>query len=1113
MKCSRCSQDNPAGARFCLACGERLEAACPACGFANAAAGRFCTECGAPLAPATARFGAPAAYTPGHLAGRIRTSRAAIEGERKQVTILFADVKGSLELLADRDPEEARQILDPVLERMMEAVHYYEGTVNQVLGDGIMALFGAPLAHEDHAVRACYAALRMQESIARYAADLRAADGAAVEVRVGLNSGQVVVRSIGNDLTMDYSAVGQSTHLAARMEQLARPGTILLTGATARLAEGYVDVKPEPDTRVKGLAEPVAVFELIGASAVRSRLHAAAARGLTRFIGREAELAHLGQALAQACGGHGQLVAVAGEPGVGKSRLVWEFLHTARAEGWRALEAAAVSYGRERPYLPVIALVRGALGLTAADALDARQRVAAALGADAPARLASPLLALVDAPLDDARWATLDPDERRRRTLEAVRHLLLTLAHRTPTCVVVEDLHWLDAETQAVLDSLVEGLPTARLLLIVTYRPEYQHGWGGRTYYGQVRIDPLAADGAQQLLDALLGADPALDPLKARLIERTEGNPFFLEESARNLIETGALAGTPGAYRATAAARAAEVPATVQAVLAARIDRLEPDDKHLLQAAAAIGKDVPAPLLRAVSEAPAALFEQGLARLRAGEFLYESRLFPEVEYTFKHALTLEVALGSLLREHRRRLDALIVEAIEHGDPERRAEQIDRLAHHALRGEVWDKALAYCREAGERAAARSAHRAAARSFEQALEALGHLPDTRETREHGVDIRLALRYSLSPLGEFARMLEELQRAEQLAQDLGDQARLGRVCSFLTNLFTVMVEFDRAIEYGRRALAIAEAERDRPLAVVTHTLLALAHYGRGQYREAVELTRRNVTLLADDAGRERYGMALPPAVHSRAVAAWAMAEVGDFTDGAALGREALALSEAAEHGPYSVVFASVGLGTLHLRQGDFDLAIEVLERARALAHAADALAVSAQTAAPLAAAYARSGRPAQARAVLEAAIDQAVAMGDPFGHWLRTGGIAEVLLHEGNAAEALPLARRAVDVTRFAKARGMQAWASWLVGEAAAGLDAEEAERAYRDALGRAETTGMRPLAAHCRLGLGLLRRAAGCGDDARAELAAAREAFEAMGMRHWAERARVASSGQP
>jgi class 3 adenylate cyclase/tetratricopeptide (TPR) repeat protein len=1104
MKCSRCSEDNLAGARFCGACGERLEVACPACGFANPPAGRFCTECGGPLAASDPRFGAPAAYTPGHLAGRIRTTRAAVEGERKHVTILFADLKGSMELLAERDPEEAGHILDPVLERMMEAVHYFEGTVNQVLGDGIMALFGAPLAHEDHAVRACYAALRMQEAVARYGAEIQRARGVSVAIRVGINSGQVVVRSIGNDLKMDYSAVGESTHLASRMEQLAQPGTIMISGRTAQLAEGYIEVKTHPLTRVKGLSSPVEVFELVGASPVRSRIHAAAARGLTRFIGRDAEFAQLGTALARARDGHGQLVAIAGEPGVGKSRLVWEFLHTARAEGWQVLEASALSYGRERPYLPVIALVHAALG--DGEALDAPRRVAAALGGEPPARLAFPLLALVDAAFDDTDWKELEPDERRRRTLEAVKHLLLTLARSAPTCVVVEDLHWVDAETQAVLDSLVESLPAARLLLIVTYRPEYQHGWGGKTYYGQVRIDALAADGAARLLDALLGTDPSLARLKTRLIERTEGNPFFLEESVHHLVETRALAGPPGAYRATGDTHDPHVPATVQAVLAARIDRLAPADKHVLEAAATIGKDVSAALLRAVSDTPAGVFEQSLARLRAAEFLYESRLFPEVEYTFKHALTLEVALGTLLREQRRRLDARIVEAIERGDPERRTAMLDRLAHHALRGEVWGKALAYCREAGERAAARSAHRAAARAFEQALEALGRLPSTRVTREESVDIRLALRYSLSPLGEFGRMLEELQEAEKVATELGDELRLGRVCSFLANYYTIMLDFRRAIEYGRRALDIAERHGDVALDAVASSFLALAHHTRAEYPAAIELARRNVVALRDGRELSRYGAALLPAVYSRVVLAWCLTEVGQFDDAVTAGHDAVAIAERAEH-PYSVIFGCLGLGVALHRRGEFVAALRPLERAHALAQTAEAPGIFGMVAAATATAYSRLGRGEEAITLLEQAIEHAIARRDPWGHWLRTGGLAEALVATGRVDEALPLAERAVDLTRFARARGQEGWALLLVGETAAAQApplGERAEAAFRESLALAESTGMRTLEARCWLGLALDHARAGRSDAARDAGARARALFDALGMRHWRAR---------
>ena len=739
MQCPQCQQENPPQAKFCLECGARLALMRVQCGTALPAGAKFCLECGqAVRAPADGQPGvtAPAAYTPAHLAEKILHAKTALEGERKQVTVLFADLKGSMELLADRDPEEARQILDPVLEHMMAAVHRFEGTVNQVMGDGIMALFGAPIAHEDHAVRACYAALTMQEALRRYAEQVRRRHGIEVQIRVGLNSGEVVVRAIGNDLHMDYSAVGQTTHLAARMEQLATPGTIRLTATTLWLVEGFVRVQPLGPVPVKGLTEPVEVFELVGASTIRRRLQAAAARGLTRFVGRDTELAALTQALAHAEAGHGQVVALVGEAGVGKSRLVYEFVHAHHTQGWRVLESASVSYGKATPYYPVIDLLkRYAHVEDGDDARTVRARVTGqvltldeALQDTVPA-----LLALLEVLPDDHAFLRLDPPQRRQRTLEALQRVLLRESQVQPLLLVFEDLHWIDSETQALLDSLVDSLPTSRVLLLVNYRPEYQHRWGSKTYYTQLRLDPLPPASAGEVLDALLGAGVGaqhaapLQALKQLLIARTEGNPFFLEESVRTLVETGVLLGKPGAYHLAQALPTIQVPATVQAVLAARIDRLPAEEKRLLQTAAVIGTEVPLPLLQAITELPEADLYRGLAHLQAAEFLYETRLFPERAFTFKHALTHEVAYNSLLQERRRILHAQIVEAIERHAAERLAEQVDHLAHHAVRGAVWDKALAYCRQAGARATARSAHREAVTYFEQALTALAQFPE--------------------------------------------------------------------------------------------------------------------------------------------------------------------------------------------------------------------------------------------------------------------------------------------------------------------------------------------------------------------------------------------------
>jgi class 3 adenylate cyclase len=708
MKCPRCRHDNPAHARFCLECGARLTLACAACGAELPAGARFCLQCGQAVAAGTGdavRAPAPHAYTPKHLAEKILTSKAAIEGERKQVTVLFADLKGSMELLADRDPEEARKLLDPVLERMMEAVHRYEGTVNQVMGDGIMALFGAPLAVEDHAVRACYAALRMQESVKRYAEEARRAHGVAVRIRVGLNSGEVVVRAIGSDLRMDYTAVGQTTHLAARMEQIADPGTVLLSPATFELTEGFVEVKSLGPVPVKGLAEPVEVYELTGAGTARSRLQAATSRGLTRFVGRDPELEHLIRAQEQARNGRGQLVAVVGEAGVGKSRLYYEFIHSPRVQGWLVLEARAVSHGKTISYLPVIDLLKAYCKLEDRDDHRAlREKITGKLFTlDESLRPYLPaFLGLLEVPVDDPQWKALDPAQRRHRTLDANKRLLLREAQAQPLMVVFEDLHWVDSETQALLDSLVESLPAARLLMLVNYRPEYQHGWGGKTYYTQLRLDALPAESASELLEGLLGGDPALAPLKAMLIARTGGNPLFLEESVRTLVETRALSGARGAYQLAQSVEDIQVPATVQSILASRIDRLPLEEKRLLQSAAVIGKDVPFGLLQGIAGVPEDVLRGGLAHLQGAEFLYETSLFPDLEYTFKHALTHDVAYSSVLQDRRRELHAKVVETIEGLYSDRITEQVERLAHHAFRGEVWGKAVRYLRQAGAKA---------------------------------------------------------------------------------------------------------------------------------------------------------------------------------------------------------------------------------------------------------------------------------------------------------------------------------------------------------------------------------------------------------------------------
>jgi class 3 adenylate cyclase/tetratricopeptide (TPR) repeat protein len=1060
----------------------------------------------APAAPAEPPPQAPLAYTPPYLAEKILTSRSALEGERKQVTVLFADLRGSTELIRDLDPEAAQRLLDPALQRMMDAVHRYEGTVNQVLGDGIMALFGAPVAHEDHAVRACYAALAMQASMQRYAEDVRRTQGLPVQMRVGLHSGDVVVRTIANDLHMDYSAVGLTTVLAARMEQLATPGSMLLTAATLRLVEGMVQVNPLGPVPVKGVDEPVEVFELVGASAIRRRLQAAVARGLTRFVGRQTELATLHQALERTGGGHGQVVALLGEAGVGKSRLVYEVVHSHRTQGWRVLESASVSYGKATPYFPVLDLLKRYVQVEDRDdTRTIRARVTGqVLTLDAALQDTIPaLLALLDALPEDSPFRTFDPPQRRRRTLDGLKQVLLRESQVQPMLLVFEDLHWIDSETQALLDGLVESVPTARLLLLVNYRPEYQHGWGSKTYYTQLRLDPLPPVSAHELLYALLGDDPSLEPLKRLLIARTEGNPFFLEESVRTLVETEMLVGAPGAYRLAQPLTSLQMPATVQAVLAARIDRLPPEEKHVLQTAAVIGMDVPLPLLQAIAELSEAALYRGLAHLQAAEFLYETRLFPEHAYTFKHALTHEVAYRSLLQERRRALHARIVETLETLAGDRLADQVERLADHAVRGEVWDKALRYCRQAGAKAMERSASREAVGCYEQALAALEHLPEHRTLREQAVDLQVDLYSARLVLGQLERVLHDLRTAKTLAEALDDPRRLGRVSLCMAQCFLMARQYDRAMASSQRALALAAATGDRYTPIEANNFLGLVYFLQGNYQQAMDANRRAMALLEGAQRYERFGQFILPAVRCRTYLSLCLAEVGAFAEGIAVGEEGLHIAEAVKH-PVSLVEAYRSVGLSYLRQGDRHQALPLLERAVGLCEEADMPFHFSLLAPVLGTAYILCGRVDEAVRLLERMLEQTASSGRIGGQVPLLFTLGEAHLHAGRLEEASPLAARALEQARTRQERGHEAYALRLLGDIAAHHDppeVEAAEASYRQALALAEELGMRPLVAHCHLSLGSLYARTGQRQQARPELSAAIELYRAMEMTFW------------
>ena len=1020
-----------------------------------------------------------------------------VRWERRYIAFVRAD-------LLTRSTPDSPLLVGRTLAASTEKVQSFGGQIQEVSSTTIVAAFGLdPI--ENAPVCAALAAMAIENAAER----ARSTDSDAPSVNVAVHVGPSMVARVHGTFRIDLGDKQAALTTLATLASLAETKSIVVSEAAAPFLEQQFELVPAPS----GGGDLGRCYRLTRRERTGFGL---GGRALSVFVERERELEALRERFEEVERGQGHVVAVVGEPGVGKSRFVYELTRSDHVRGWRILRCGAVSYGITTPSLPVIDLIKRYFLIDDAEGSPGiRQRVTRKvlredqlLGPYLPA-----LLALLGAPVDDAQWRFLDPTQRRQRTLDAVKRLFLRESQTQPLLLIVEDLHWIDTETQALLDSVVESLPSARVLLVVTYRPDYQHGWGGKSYYSQVRLNTLSAESAARLLRALLGDDASLEPLKTGLIARTGGNPFFLEESVRTLVETKALVGERAAYRLTEAPDPIQIPATVQAVLAARIDRLPPEEKHLLQAASVVGKNVPLALLQAIAELPEDVLRRGLTRLQAAEFLYETSSLPEIVYTISHALTHEVAYASLAEDRQRALHARIMDAIETLYPDRLTQHLERLGYHAFQGERWEQAVQYLRQAGAKAVDRSANREAAAFFEQALAALRHLPERAVWAEEAVDLRFHLRGPLIALGEFERLLDYLLGAESLSETLGDQRRLGQVSAYLSQLYILMGDHDGAIRSGQRALALAEVIGELSVQVVANNCLGDTYFSLGDYPRSMEFHGRNTKLLQGDLTRERFGLAGLPAVFSRTWLAWSLAELGRFSEGIACGEDATRIAEAVDH-PYSRIFADFGIGGLYLRQGTFDRALTPLEHGLMLCQATGIRILFPYIGGFLGSAYAFSGRLSEAVPLLEQAVQAFVSMNVMMGRSLLVSFLSEVYLLAGRVDDAVELARRALDLSRAHQERGWEAWTLKLLGDIACqerALDVDQAGASYGHALALANELGMRPLVAHCHFGLGKLHRQRGNRAEADEHLRTASAMFHGMDMRFWAEAA-AAQSGE-
>jgi class 3 adenylate cyclase len=849
IPCASCGHANREEARFCDGCGAPLARTCRSCGATLRPAARFCDGCGQ-------RVGEPAsapperdlrAYTPRHLAEKILTSRSALEGERKQVTVLFADVKGSMELAERLDPEEWHRILDRFLQLLADGVHRFEGTVNQYTGDGIMALFGAPVAHEDHARRACWAALHLGDELRRYARELRRERGLSFAVRMGINSGEVVVGKIGDDLRMDYTAQGHTVGLAQRIEQLAEPGRVYLTERTAALVEGYFRLEDLGAFEIPGVQAPLRVYELGGVGALRTRLDVSRARGFSRFVGRQEEMATLEAALGRALAGTGQVVGAVADAGVGKSRLCFELAERCRARGVKVYQTHCVAHGRMIPYLPVLELYRAYFAVTDRDSDDeVRRKIAGTLLLlDPGLGEALPILFDFMGVPDPARPAPpMEPEMRQRQLLGVVKRVVQARSRLEPALLLWEDLHWIDGGSATFVEKLAEAVAGTRTLLVANFRPEYRASWMQGSSYQQLPLRPLDPAAIDELLGDLLGADPSVAALPALVCERTGGNPFFIEEAVQALVEAGSLVGTRGAYRLTRPVADLAIPPTVQALLASRIDRLEEREKHALQTAAVIGRTFAEPVLRRVAGLPADDLAAALRALVAAEFVYEEALYPEAEYAFKHPLTQEVAYHSQLGERRARVHAEVARAIEEVDAGKLDERAALLAYHC---EAAGQTLAAARWHQRAAtwAMRSDHGEARRHWERVRALVGRGQDSAEATGLGATACAALLYLGSRFGmpeeEAAALFAEGKAHATAARD----RRLLALAFVNYGRFRLICGGDAqvAADLCREAAGLAEEAAAPGLLLAAKAILAVALVNLGRLTEALEVSESSV------------------------------------------------------------------------------------------------------------------------------------------------------------------------------------------------------------------------------------------------------------------------------
>ena len=1031
------------------------------------------------------------------------------EAERRQLTVLFCDLVDSTPLSRQLDPEDLREVVRAYQDTCAKVIARFEGHIAQYLGDGLLVYFGYPRAHEDDAQRAVRAGLGIVEAMGPLNTRLTQERGVQLAVRLGIHTGLVVVGEVGGSTRQEQLALGETPNLAARLQGVAAPNTLVISAATFQLLGGFFACQPLGTPLLKGQAQPLAVYRVLYESMARSRLEAVGSTGLTPLVGREQEVGLLRERWAQVKEGLGQVVLLSGEAGIGKSRLVqmlkdqvatesqaWltpcqcspYHQHSALYPWIDLLERVALRFEREEPSAQKLRKLEGFLvqyGLSLAETVPLF------------ATLLSLPLPTEYAPL------TVSSEQQKQQTLHALLTILLRLAAQQPVLFVMEDLHWVDPSTLEFLSLLVDQGPTARILALLTFRPDFSPPWTGRSHLTQVTLHRLMRPQAAEIICQVAHGKTLPPEVIEQIVAKTDGVPLFVEELTKMVLESGLLQERDDRYALTGPLPPLAIPTTLHDSLMARLDRLAAV-KGLAQLAATLGREFSYELLQAVSPWDEGTVQRGLHQLVAAEFLYQRGLPPQATYVFKHALIQDVAYQSLLRSTRQQHHQRIAQALEAQFPETVATQPELVAQHYTTAGCHAPAILYWLRAGQQASDRSAYREAVVCYEQALAALEHLPASRAATEQAIDLRLGLRTVLTALGEApGRMLDHLRHAETLAQTLGDPLRLGWVYATMSTQCWVTSDVERAITYGQRTLALADTLGHIGLQARAHLSLGQVYSDIGDYPRASASLAWNVARLQGELRYARFSGNSIVAAASRTYLGYCHAERGTFTEGLALAEEGLRIAERVHH-PFSMIEACRVVSVLYLRQGDVQRAIPVLERAMALCQEWHISLLWPSQAVTLGVAYALAGRGDAGLPLAEHGMEQEVTSGRARNLMLVIAHLSEAYLVAGRLEEARQRAVQAVELACQYQQRGWQAWALWLLGESLACQASPTVETAlghYRQALVLAEELGMRPLLAHCHRGLGTLQAKIGQAEQARAALATAIDLYRTMDMAFW------------